>query len=223
MQRIIGTSDSKRSGAARTARTVSRKGILSTMTTLTATRPVSKLYKRCAWGKHTSCPGSFETYSVCACVCHTGPAGADMADAISAGNKANADAAEAAYVERIETANAIAEAAAIVARPGPSFIPANPNPALARKLAAAKTRTVKSSAPRNAKGGRKCSVGGGWTWAACKVPANMATINAEGKAHRAPNPANFVGFPSRYEPSVGTIDGVLNRYANEDAAKAAAR
>lgn len=40
------------------------------MTTLTA--PIAKLYKRCARGKHDTCPGSFENWSVCSCDCHAG-------------------------------------------------------------------------------------------------------------------------------------------------------
>lgn len=40
------------------------------MTTLTS--PIAKLYKRCARNHHDSCPGSFETWSICSCDCHAG-------------------------------------------------------------------------------------------------------------------------------------------------------
>lgn len=36
------------------------------------TAPVVKLYKRCARGKHDTCPGSFEAWSICSCDCHAG-------------------------------------------------------------------------------------------------------------------------------------------------------
>lgn len=34
-------------------------------------QPIAKLYKRCSWGKHEACDGSFGTHSVCSCECHS--------------------------------------------------------------------------------------------------------------------------------------------------------
>lgn len=45
------------------------------MTTVIVTQPIAKLYKRCAWGKHDQCPGSFQSWSVCSCPCHKPAAG----------------------------------------------------------------------------------------------------------------------------------------------------
>ena len=36
----------------------------------TRTQPITKLYKRCQWSKHSQCPGKFEDWSVCSCECH---------------------------------------------------------------------------------------------------------------------------------------------------------
>jgi hypothetical protein len=43
------------------------------MSNATLTQPIAKLYKRCSWGKHAECPGSFQSWSVCSCGCHAEP------------------------------------------------------------------------------------------------------------------------------------------------------
>lgn len=75
------------------------------MTTLTA--PIAKLYKRCARNHHDTCPGSFETWSVCSCDCHAGVSDERPAPTMSVS-------APEKPVTCADKAEAVAEAVAIV-------------------------------------------------------------------------------------------------------------
>src|SRR3990167_8998543 len=79
------------------------------MTTVIVTQPIAKLYKRCAWGKHDQCPGSFQSWSVCSCLCHL------AAEVIG----------YELTVEEIKTA--VAEAEVIVCPPSPAITRSAPS------------------------------------------------------------------------------------------------
>jgi hypothetical protein len=76
------------------------------MTAPILARPIAKLYKRCARNRHDTCPGAFETWSVCSCPCHAGVSDQRPAPAVTCEDKHAAVVEAVAIVKRTPKAKA---------------------------------------------------------------------------------------------------------------------
>ena len=149
------------------------------MTTNTLTQPIAKLYKRCALNHHDTCPGAFETWSVCSCPCHAGVSDMRAADAApnydGYVNDWNFETATVIHPEMpVSTAempvtcadkhDAVSEAIAIVKR------------TVAPKLNAAGLPPIKG--PKNLAGGAKCNTSSMKTYSSHSYGASGHTPTA---------------------------------------------